>query len=393
MPHIIFFIYLLIAARALFSKKGANAGPLKQKNRLARNSHVIAYPEADGVCLFLETRIDVRTWTTEKWIKSFFSYMKNVIVKSILRQCKGLNSCTSVKSFDLFIKLWGHHTQLTKFIEDVRQIVSTRVFLFSGRKHKISKAIGEIVDENNCKWLSTIYLDADDGLLDGYFDYVTSEITNKLLHTNTVHGTNWRGAVFASRYIPRLVLGNNRCAVYTETLHVFCSGHSQGQGYVLRRDVWESMGRPWRDRGSHWLFLQGFRNFVMNRLGFMEYRSETCEHGKFKLYWDQTQENIAFEKADEARSGIMYIDIPPVLGTSAVFVQTPFSSHFPWDTWRDLPVCDSDQKLVVQQQYPQDVMYLLELADSFNLTAEEVCKNNRYFAAKAAVCKNINTSN
>merc|ERR1719193_746204 len=105
--------------------------------------------------------------------------------------------------------------------------------------------IQKIVDQDDCKWLSTIFIDADDGFLDGYFDYVTSGLTGKLVQTLTMDGEPWRGAVFGARSLSRLVIGKGRCGTENIEKHWY-SGFSQGQGFILRRDVWEEMGRSLR---------------------------------------------------------------------------------------------------------------------------------------------------
>jgi len=182
--------------------------------------------------------------------------------------------------------------------------------------------------------------------------------------------------------MPRLILGHNRCEV-KKIFNPFYSGLSQGQGNILRRDVWESIGRGFLSRGAHVQYLRNFREFVMWRLGAAEYHSNTCRRKFF--FWNETKEHIVYELRDAAQTRIRFFDVALENSTSAVFVQTPFSSHFPWDGWREIPVCDDEQKEIVQRDYPKDVKYLLELAGTLIFGIKDAC-NNKFFANAHSEC-------
>merc|ERR550534_1658180 len=102
--------------------------------------------------------------------------------------------------------------------------------------------IKETVLHHNCKWVSTIWLDADDAFLDGYFKYITEEIPRVLTETVTLEGKPWRGGFFALRLPKLLELGLNRCGENFTDRKWTC-GYSQGQGVMLRRSVWEALGQ------------------------------------------------------------------------------------------------------------------------------------------------------
>jgi len=281
-----------------------------------------------------------------------------------------------MSSLYLLIRIDGNNVLLDKFIRDTGQMINLRVFNF----HDITRyqaMIEQIVDQDDCKWLSTVYIDADDGFLDGYFDYVSSELTGKLVNTLTMDGLPWRGAVFGPRSMSRLIIGKGRCATKKIEYHYY-SGFSQGQGFILRRDVWEKIGRRGKMRQKHIKFLSDMRNFIMRWLGFREYQSQCCDN--YNVLWKQSDEQIALENKDAASSRILYIDVSLEMKTAAIFVVTPFSSHFPWESWQDLPACRDEGKKFVQRQFPKDINYILDIVDSvyLNITFEEACQQNIY---------------
>jgi len=225
--------------------------------------------------------------------------------------------------------------------------------------------------------LSSIFIDVDNGFLDGYFDYLLSELTGKLVHKHTRDGIPWRGAVFGARSLSRLIIGKGRCT--SENIdHHFYSGSSQGQGFLLRRDVWEKMGRLSRTRGLHTRFLRNFRNFIMMGIGFDNYECHCCVGSN--VLWTQSDEQIALENWDEAITRIMFSDVSLEMSTGTILIESPFSSHFQWNAWQDLPVCGDEQKKVIQGEFPINIQYLLNILDSvtINITFEEACRNNAF---------------
>jgi len=369
-------IFVLVTSkREIIKESGAKYN--KNESHGINNGSTHISQDNYGVCMLCHTRIliDNVGSDSERYYQKFFSYMNQVLIPSILRQCEFHSSCPSIRSLYLLIMIQGHIAGLDKFIQDVSQMINIRVFHHTNRYDAI---IRKIVDWDDCKWLSAVYIDGDDGFLDGYFHYVSSELTRKLVQTLTMDGSPWRGAVFASRSIPRLFIGKGRCD-YGEQKTIYCAGYSLGQGFILRRDVWEKMGRITTTRGLHTAFLSKFRNFIMQGLGFEKYHSEACNG-----VWTNSDEQIAIENKDAADSRIMFIDVAHEMSTGCVYIMNPFASHFPWGTWQDLPVCGDEEKEVIQRNYPKNIEYFLNIADSFdfNITFEEACRNNRYLHTK-----------
>jgi len=379
------FFFLLLGSGQFLSREKAVFRDILKSRHLKDPLAATNRSESHGVCLFVQTKIDISTWKTEKWIESFFFYMRDVLIRSIVRQCNELVSCPLMKTFTLFIKADGYHDKFLKFIEYVEQVTNARVFSEHARIRNFNEAVAEVVEQNDCMWLSFIWIDADDAFLDGYFYHVTSEATKILLETRTARGLPWRGAVFGSRTMPRFILGKNRCWV-EEVPTCFYSGHSQGQGFILRKTVWELMTRKYVRRGHHTKLLETFRTFVMHGLGFKEYSSRTG------VRWTGNEKQIAHETRDAAESRIMFIDISREWNTSAIFIQTPFSSHFPWSKWRNFSVCDSEQKQAVQQKYSQDLTDLIDHVPNLDFEIADACMNNMFFRNKSPHCLSFRSS-
>jgi len=316
------------------------------------------------------TPIYVGHWTSREWTQDFYSYVKAVLLRSIERQCKTKLTCPSMKQFHLFIRVAGESENNKFTLERKRNVNITIV-----RGPKVMQQYLNIMKYNilhhMCKWLSTIYIDADDAFLDGYFDYVTSMINN-VLQTKTEDGFPWRGAVFAARALPRLVVGKNRCFINKDAVNNFYSGLSQGQGFILRTNVWQAMKMPWIPRLHHLKFLKNIRQTVMHHLGFKTYKSNTLGR------WHSTPSQIEYERKDAAESRIIFVDVSVDGKSTAIFLQTPFSSHFLWEKLGDLPICDKQQQRIIQREFPQDIMYYLSMADSLNQTKAVACLNNKF---------------
>jgi len=336
-----------------------------------------------GVCLFCHSRLLVKHWSIN-YAKNFLSYMNKVLIPSILRQCESHSSCPSMRSFYLLIKVDQHHDELEKFIWRTGKLINLRVYTDPTAYHEI---IHKIVDWDDCKWLSSIYIDADNSLLNGYFDYVLSKLIGKLEQTVTTDGLPWRGALFGARTLSHLIIGKGRCGI-EDVDEYWYSGHSQGQGFLLRRDVWEKSGRFSEIRGLHNRFLQKLRNYIMRGLGFKDWESKCCQG--WARFWNETDERqIALENEEAASSRIMFFDMSLVKSTGAMFIVTPFSSHFPWNTWQDLPVCRDEERRAIQGKFPKSIGNILNTVNSgyLNITLQEACTSNIFLSSALPSCK------
>jgi len=391
--YIIFLLFCIVLTTSnTNSHERGLVNKFKMQHRVQSPGEV-SHDESHSVCLFCHTRLNMKTWTIT-WEKKLFSYMKRLLLESILRQCNDFSPCPSMKTFYWVIFVDSVNEKFNNFIEEAVNLNLINITVFRADRPRIKRRCKEmmrnVLQESHCEWLSYLHIDADDAFSDGYFNYVTSEIPKKLLRTRTVNGLPWRGAVFAPRSMSAILMGRNRCSVEHLRL-VFTSGFSQGQGYIMKMDVQKSVGTFIR-RPAHWLYLRYFREFVMKNLGFEQYRSQCCEGANH--FWKNTKKQIDLEIKDATTTQIMFIDLSVESSPMGIFVRTPYSSHFPWKEWRNIPVCNNEQKLVVQREYPKDIQYILQIASTLNLSIDEACINNWFFANQHSdQCERIRNRN
>jgi len=337
------------------------------------------------VCLFMNTVLDDSLWT-DNWRERFLHHMRTVLMESVYRQCTKKSPCRSLESFHFFVQ-----TQDKSFSEIVptadKDLWVNVHFNNRSENHTLlDRIVVETVSKNRCRWIAYTWLEADDAFMDGYFQYITTKVPKVLITTSRNDGSSWLGALFAARKIKTLVLGHNRCTT-SYYYNDFYSGQSQGQGLILRRDIWLAIKSPYIHRGFHVHFLKKVRELVMRKLGYPEYSSPCCVHEH--TTWENTKLQIQLEKEDASESGILFIDVTADWKTSALFVQTPFSSHFPHGNYSDLPICDKEQQHAIREEFPKDVMFLMHVAKEANMSFEEACYNNRFMRNKNVLCKRL----
>jgi len=75
-----------------------------------------------SVCLFAHTKLDVTNWEG-KWLKSYFAYMKNILIRSLVRQCTSFSPCPSLSSFNYILRISGDKEELDNFLADVKELL------------------------------------------------------------------------------------------------------------------------------------------------------------------------------------------------------------------------------------------------------------------------------
>jgi len=331
---------------------------------------------SDGVCLFLTTTINSRNWTP-LYSNKFIQWMRNVFLVSVERQFKV--PCPGVKVFKLLIQGFQNDPKLAKLNEYGRKVGEIPLVWHLNKNEEFVVIVKDTVLKHNCKWISTVWLDGDDALLDGYFKYITEEIPRILDMTTTSNGKTWLGAVYALRSPRWLEVGLNRCMEVLDGRNLFC-GYSQGQGVILRRSVWDELDQKFLYHGFHASFVKIVREYVMHGLGYKDYVSLAGE-GKFKS-WEDTAEMRAFDESDATASQIKMFDLSKNWSTSGLFVKTPFSSHFPWKFIAMLPECSKENIYDIQRKFPQYIGYIIDAwleHEEIHLTMLEACSNNQYF--------------
>jgi len=334
----------------------------------------------NGVCLSVWSRLHADLWD-DAWMDMFFKWMENTFLQSIARQCTRYNPCPLLAQLKVIIRIDGKNdVQNKKLVEPIEKLDENILYYTNHKPQKnIEEAIRKIVGASKCSWVSYVWIDADDVFLDGFFQYVTTEITKLIIKDQRV----WRGALFVPKGIPFLVLGNNKCTVFEEREYspspfpFFC-GVSSGQGLILKREVWDTLRFKVVPNFLHPNFLRVAREFVMKGIGYGEYTSLSCVQGHGHLGIGRDAEVYAYEKRDAADSGLFLIDLGSNWTTSGILLRTPFSGHFPWAFYDELPLCTRRQRAKIMKEFPRDVSYLLKAGDDLHISMKEACDNNRY---------------
>jgi len=334
----------------------------------------ISKDEYHGVCLFLTTVIWTDNWTPT-YTNKFISYMRRVFLVSIKRQFK--TPCPGVAAFKLMINIRRNDPVLTRLYEWGKKVGKFDVVWYQGSN--FAAIVKKTVLGHKCKWISTVWLDADDALLDGYFKYITEEIPRILAQTTTLEGKPWRGGVFALRSPRWLEIGLGRCIGIYKGRNIFC-GYSQGQGLILDRSVWNELGQQMLHHGFHVKWLKIVREYVMHGLGDKDYVSMAGE-GNYVIFDDSDEEMILLDQKEETESQIKMFDLSKNWTTSGLFVKTPFSSHFPWGRLSNMPQCTNENRYEIQREMPQYIGYIIDAwlkHKEIHITFTEACESNHY---------------
>jgi len=326
------------------------------------------------VCLFVWTRLSADLWD-DSYTNKFFEYMDNVLFQSIARQCTNFTQCTSITRLKVVVRIDGHNeTQNELLVNHLKKLSNKHTHLMWYKKRaksrwQVYKQLGDIVSQDTCLWVSYIYVDADDAFLDGFFHYVSTKIPDILNNDKNY----WRGALFVSRDLPGLVVGNNKCVsgkyVGYKDKSLFFAGLSPGQGFILRRWIWRTLKRKVQPSFLHPKFVKVTREFIMHNLGYANYTSVTSKN--YKL-------GFITEKKDSRESQLLLIDLTVNWTTSGILIHTPFSSHYPWAYHDKMPTCTQEQMAKIDIKFPKDIWWLLSAAERVHITMKEVCKNNMY---------------
>jgi len=372
---------------------------LLSESKLRDTSEIINYNQEEqmtalnryGVCLTVWTRLHADMWD-DVWLDNFFDWMKNGFLQSIARQCTSDTPCPLLAQSKVILRIDGkNHLQNKKLIDHIENLDTNILYYHKSDKKYIEKQMVKMIAASKCSWVSYVWIDADDIFLDGFFKYVTTEIPRLV-----IQGRVWRGALFIPQVLPNIVIGNGKCTVKYfeeyESLHTFFCGLSPGQGFVLRREVWDALSSKVVPYFLHPAFLKVVRNFVMHGLGFDKYTSGSCGKGHFWLGNGREEEVWAYEERDASDTNLFLIDLTRNWTTSGIKIHTPFSGHFPWGNYNELPACTFKQKVKIMRNLPSDVRYMLKAASNIKITMEEACNNNRYMAdgvRKHTRCKEL----
>jgi len=348
------------------------------------------YPESNRVCIYVWTYLYTRYWDNQ-WLSKFLWYMDRVLVQSLDRQCPSDSSCSNLAQYKLIIELRGNeelNEMVKKHYENNKNII-----LFQREKGKgeiskvlenLLKSIAEMVKRQMCKWVSYIFIDADDVFLDGYFEYVTTDIPKLASTTSTSNGSAWRGAVFMPKNSPIFYISKDRCGVgyfdknsqnflpyqpksIVDRTKFWQCGESPGRGIILKRKVWDKLASKEVRKTDHNSFTQHVREWVMHGLGYTEYSSRACD-------WAFLKKEIGYSIRDESESRLLYINVINDWKTSGLMITAPYSEHFPWHNITQIPLCLKEQTSAIQSIFPTDVQWLTKITKNRNISLSETCR-------------------
>jgi len=369
-----FFIIILWRASGQFDL--LQTSPIRDWDQILQRQEEI---EFQGVCVFLNTEIFADQWTLN-YARKFIVWVRSVFLVSIKRQFK--TTTQALKVFKLMIngtKGTNGDPKLAELYEYGNKSGEVPLFWYRS-KHEWNAIIKETVLKHQCYWISTVWLDADDALLDDYFKYITEEIPKILSETRTRDGLPWRGSVFGLRSPKWLEMGLNRCtATFRNGPHHF-GGYSQGQGLILKRSVWEELNQEFWPHTHHKHYLRHIREWVMHGLGHKDYKSKSGL-GKYRQ-WRHSPAMINLDIREAAESGIQMINLSKNWTTSGLFVRTTFSSHFDWYDINYIPICTRERICKVNRLFPKDVSYIMRAwmkHKEIHVRLLEACNNNGFF--------------
>jgi len=343
--------------------------PLKEWQDLDNRLQTLNRTKNSGVCLFVWTRLFSPVWDMT-YLRKYLSWVKAVLFESMARQCSVDSPCNSLCELRVIVKIMGdNHNKMSPFFIHLKQ--SKTFFYFHHKNEKerteLDKRIKKSVAASNCQWVENIWVDADDGFADGFFQHITADLPGEIVRTGT-KGKAWRGAIITGHQPNTLILGNNKCGSVKgeeDQPNIFYSGLSPAQGYILRRKVWDQLTVKVMYPGLHFLIAKQTRKFIMHGLG---------------IKWSPSSSLVSKTAASE-ETGILLIDITRKSKKHSIFLETPFSSHFPWTTANQLPNCGPEQKRKMKDQYSKSIDYLLDATNTLYLSMKEVCKNNPNFGS------------
>jgi len=316
---------------------------------------------------------------------NFLRWMRDGMLESVARQCTNWSPCPLLALSNLIIRIDGENAvQNQKLVEKI-ETIDESIFWYINPTHqaprKIQKHMIQTVGASSCSWVSYVYIDADDIFLDGYFQYITSEITKLVIKR-----PGSRGALFIPRYLPNLVIGNNKCT--TEDFegyspdHPFWCGFSSGQGVVLKRTIWNSMRSKVLPHFLNLGFLWQARTFIMRSMGYRNYTSKSCRPPLNILGFGKRLDRRIheLEELEAAETRLFLVDVTRNWRTSGIMVHTPFSGHYPWAYYNKLENCTKSQRQKVLRAFPSDIEWLLEASGYIHVSMQKACDHNRYMA-------------
>jgi hypothetical protein len=328
-----------------------------------------------SICLFGTTRLFLSNESTTVFVQELLTFLGEVSLRSF-------QSATSEQTVTVLIPVTDEKphfldwNELAAFVQPMIKEYSRVIVDFSPNSYNESL---RRVSTSNCEWIVSVNLDADDILVPGYIDWIINQILPTLD----------KGAIVASRRLPRLHYGFNRCnldvkqgllgKLGTWETCPYWSGWATGQTRILRRDIFESLDRPLHPV-PHALALSQLRSAIITNL--LKQIPPVYLHNDFELAKNYT----LFESIDnemELITGIKMIDSTDAgFGPAGIYTKTPLSSHFPFAEVSTYDYCSKEKweevisNANLLNQANQSYDYLYEWGQKSKITFYHMCKSS-----------------
>ena len=353
---------------------------LEEKSSYARLLENQTTLNAD-VCFFGDTRLFLTETATDVFVNEILTFLGKVALRSF-------NEALSEGKIHVMIPLhqvkphFNHWTEVDKFI---RPLIADYEHLNVDFSPRAFSSAANFFGRTKCSWVVAVKLDADDVLAPGYLDWIVKDVIPTLK----------RGAVVASRRLPRLNYGYKRCnSDPTEGVKgklgfddtcPYWSGWSVGQTRIFRREVFKALKMPF-ESVAHALALTFYRRDVITEI------LKEKPPWFFKRDFKHAKRWHLFRRSDkimEKKTGIKMIDsVEAGFGPSGIYMKTPLSSHFPFGRLNRLPKCtpakwietiaNATRGNTVKGKYE----YLYEWGQHSNLTRFDNCVSSYTVAAR-----------
>ena len=332
-----------------------------------------------NICFYSDTRFFLTTTSTEVYAKELLTFLGMVALRSINEALSDGLIYVMIPLYNVKSSQFSHWRQVEQFMKPMVEKYDRLVVDFSPRSYT---NMANWFDKTQCEWVVSVKLDADDVLAPGYLDWIVKKVIP----------TVDRGALVATRRLPRLNYGFHRCDTdinaglkgilgKPETCP-YWSGWAVGQTRIFRRNVFDAFGRPFQS-DAHALALTTMRRAVFTEILKERppwYLRENFQHAK---RWHLFRRSDAIM---EKKTGIKMVDSSEAgFGPSGIYVRTTLSSHFPFSRAPTLAPCTKKQwaetvarataKNVVKGKYD----YLYEWGTKSKLTYYDLCKSSKIF--------------
>lgn len=335
-------------------------------------------PERASVCLYGDIRFFLTENSTDVFAKELLSFLTEVALRSfdeaVVTSGKVHIMIPVTKLQPHFLDWQDLDRQVAPILQQYRNL---QVDFSPGAYDAQRVAFGK----TTCAWVVSVKLDADDILAPGYIDWIVEKVIPSLD----------RGAIVASRRLPRLHYGFDRCyanrnTVYAEPgLNTTCpywSGWAVGQTRIFRRDVFEALGMPFKS-DAHAIALSDLRSAVFTRI--LNEKPPSFLRRDFELAKDFN----SFRATDtemEKKTGIKMIESTDAgFGPAGFYMKSPLSSHFPFMSVTNLHHCSRETwdaavtNATVLNTVKGNFSYMFDWGRKSNVTFYHMCRSSTIF--------------